>query len=52
MLSVAIPASHFVLTDKRMADRIKRRGIDVEWGAKVYSLSDSDALFKELEALR
>jgi hypothetical protein len=52
MLSVAIPASHFVLTDKRMAERIKRRGIDAEWGAKVYSLSDSDALFRELEALR
>jgi hypothetical protein len=52
MLSIAIPASHFVLTDKKMAERIRRRGIDAVWGAKVYSLSDSEALVAQLEALR
>jgi hypothetical protein len=52
LLSVAIPASHFVLTDKRAADRIKRRGIDAEWNTKVYSLSEISKLFEELEAVR
>lgn len=52
LLSIAIPVSHFVLTDKKMADRIKRRGIDIDWGAEVYSMSDIDILFKKLEALR
>ena len=52
LLSVAIPASHYVLTDKRAAERIKRRGIDVEWGTKVYSLSQISQLFEQLEALR
>jgi hypothetical protein len=51
LLSIAIPVSHFVLTDKQMALRIKRRGIAKEWGAEVYSFSDIDALFEKLEAL-
>ena len=52
LLSVAIPASHFVLTDKKMADRIRRRAISTEWGTEVYSLSEIAALFEKLEALR
>lgn len=52
MLSVAIPVAHFVLTDKKMADRIRRRGIHEEWGTGVYSLSEISGLFEKLEALR
>jgi len=52
LLSVAIPVSHFVLTDKRMSERIKRRGIDKDWGTEVYSMADIDGLFGKLEALR
>lgn len=52
MLSVAVPVSHFVLTDKKMSERIKRRGIDKDWGTEVYSLSDVTALFEKLQALR
>ncbi len=52
LLSVAIPVSHFVLTDKKMSDRIKRRGINTDWATEVYSLSEIAALFEKLEALR
>ena len=51
-VSVAIPACHFVVTDRRQCDRIKRRGIDKEWGTEVYSMSDIDGLFERLETLR
>ena len=51
LLSVAIPACHFVVTDKRQCDRVKRRGIDKEWETEVYSMSDSDSLFERLEKL-
>lgn len=52
LLSVAVPACHFVLTDRKMCDRIKRLGIDKEWGTEVYSMSDIDGLFERLERLR
>jgi hypothetical protein len=52
LLSIAVPVSHFVLTDKKMSERIKRRGIDKDWDAEVYSMSDIDSLFKKLETLR
>jgi len=52
LLSVAIPACHLVVTDKRQCDRIKRRGIDKEWRTEVYSMSDSDSLFERLKKLR
>jgi hypothetical protein len=52
LLSIAIPACHFVVTDKRQCDRIKRRGIDKEWGTEVYSMSDIEGLFERLEKLR
>jgi len=52
LLSVAVPACHYVLTDRRMSDRIRRRGIDKEWGTEVYSMSDIDGLFEHLERSR
>jgi hypothetical protein len=52
LLSVAIPLVHFVLTDKKMENRIKRLGIDLAWKTKVFSMSTIDALFAELEKLR
>lgn len=52
LLAVAIPVSHFVVTDKRQCDRVKRRGIDKEWNTEVYSMSDIDGLFERLEKLR
>jgi hypothetical protein len=52
LLSVAIPVSHFVLTDRSMAERIKRLGIDKEWNTEVYSMSDIDSSFGRLEILR
>lgn len=52
LLSVAVPACHYVVTDRRQCERIKRRGIDKDWGAEVYSMSDIDDLFQRLERLR
>jgi len=52
LLSIAIPVCHYVVTDKRQCDRIKRRSIDKEWGTEVYSMSDIDGLFERLEKLR
>lgn len=50
-LSLAIPAAHFVLTDRRMANRITELGIDTEWNATVFSESTIESLFAELERL-
>jgi hypothetical protein len=52
LLSVAVPASHYVLTDRRMSGRIRRIGIDRQWQTEVYSMSDIDGLFGRLELLR
>jgi len=49
LLPVAIPISHYVLTDANMVDRIQRRGIDAAWGTKVYSMRTADALLAELQ---
>ena len=51
LLSVALPASHFIVTDHRMELRIKRRGLDVRCGTDVYSMSTLDGLFAQLEKL-
>jgi hypothetical protein len=48
-LSMAIPLAHFVLTDRRMANRIVDLGIDKEWNTQVFSESTIDNLFSELE---
>lgn len=50
-LSSAIPMAHFVLTDRKMANRITELGIDKEWNAAVFSESTIDDLFAELERL-
>jgi hypothetical protein len=47
-LSLAIPMAHFVLTDRKMANRIAELGIDKEWNAAVFSESTIDGLFAEL----
>jgi hypothetical protein len=52
LLSIAIPACHYVVTDKRQSKRIKERGIDKDWGTEVYSMSDIDDLFQRIEELR
>ncbi len=52
LLSIAIPACHYVVTDNRQRKRIKDRGIDKDWGTEVYSMSDIDGLFQQLEKLR
>jgi len=44
LLSVAIPTCNYVLTDKDMENRIKRRGIDREWNTEVFSLSSIEDL--------
>lgn len=51
-LAVVIPLAQFVLTDKKMENRVKRLGIDQKWGTKVFSMSTVDGLFAELDALR
>jgi hypothetical protein len=51
LLSTALPLVQFVVTDKKMENRIKRLGIDRKWGTKVFSMSTMDGLFNELEAL-
>ena len=51
LLSVALPASHYVVTDHRMELRIKRRGLDVRSGTEVFSMSTQDGLFAHLEKL-
>jgi len=48
LLSIAIPTSHFVVTDKSMAARLRRRGVDREWKTDVFSLSTIDELFARL----
>jgi hypothetical protein len=50
-LSMAIPLAHFVLTDRKMANRIKGLEIDRDWGCQVFSESTIDDLFAELEKL-
>lgn len=51
-MGVAIPVAHWVLTDKKMADRIKKLGIDAEWKTEVFSMADSETLFERLEKWR
>jgi hypothetical protein len=51
LLSVALPISHFVLTDKRMEIRLKALGLDEKCGTEVYSMSSIEGLFARLEKL-
>jgi len=43
--------AHFVLTDRKMANRIAELGIDQEWNTLVCSEPTIDRLFAELEKL-
>ena len=52
LLAVALPLSHFALTDRRMEQRIKKLGLDTRCGTLVVSMSTIDSLFVELEKLR
>lgn len=52
LLSVALPISHFVLTDRRMELRVKKLGLDKKCSAEVYSMSSIDGLFAALEKLK
>ncbi|MBI1956207.1 MAG: hypothetical protein HYS38_07410 [Acidobacteria bacterium] len=51
LLSVAIPLAHYVLADRTMETRIRRLGINHEWGAKVFSMKTIDDLFAELKRI-
>lgn len=51
LLSVALPISHFVLTDRRMEQRVKKLGLDKKYSVEVYSMSSIDGLFAALEKL-
>jgi hypothetical protein len=50
-LSLAIPLAHFVLTDRKMANRIVELGVEKEWNTKVFSESTIESLFSELEKI-
>jgi hypothetical protein len=52
LLSVALPVAHYVLTDRRMEQRIKKLGLDEMFHAEVFSMSTVDGLFGRLERLR
>ncbi len=52
LLSVALPISHFVLTDRRMELRVKKLGLDKRCSTEVYSMSSIDGLFAALEKLK
>lgn len=52
LLSVALPISHYVVTDRRMELRIKKLGLDAEFGVQVYSMSSIDRLFAKLGSLQ
>jgi hypothetical protein len=51
LLSIALPVSHFVVTDRRMELRIKQLGLDVKYDTAVYSMASIDGLFAALEKL-
>src|SRR5262249_2676870 len=48
-LSLVLPIATIVVTDRRMQDRVSALGLDVKWGARVHSLSTTDALLADLE---
>lgn len=52
LLAVAIPLANFLLIDKKMENRVKRLGIDKEWGAQVFSMATIDGLIAELEEVK
>jgi hypothetical protein len=51
LLSPALSIAHFILTDVRARRRILRRGLDTEWGAKVYSVRELPELMDAIRLL-
>jgi hypothetical protein len=52
LLAVALPVAHYVLADRRMELRIKKLGLDTKHGVAVFSMSNIDSLFAEMEKLK
>ena len=52
LLSVALPIARYVVMDRRMEMRIKKLGLDANFGVQVYSMSSIDGLFTQLESLK
>jgi hypothetical protein len=50
-LSTVIPYCNYVVTDKKMKNRITQLGIDAQYNTKVYCLSETSELISELEKL-
>jgi hypothetical protein len=50
-MAFAIPVAKFVVTDRAMADRCRRRGIGDKWHTGIFSSSTLDLLFEELSKL-
>lgn len=51
LLAIAIPICHYVVTDKDMENRIKRRKIDRQWNTELFSLSSMEGLLERLRHL-
>jgi len=51
LLSIAVPLAHYVLADRNMEARLKRLGLDREWGTQIFSMRTIDSLFAEIERL-
>jgi hypothetical protein len=52
LLEIALPVAHYVLTDHRMALRIRELGLDTKCNAQVFSMQTIDGLFAELEKIQ
>lgn len=50
-VSTVIPYCDFVVTDRKMKNRIIHLGIDKQYNTKVFCLKETDDLIKELEKL-
>jgi hypothetical protein len=50
-MAFAIPVAHFVVTDRAMADRCRRRGIGEKWHTSIFSSSTLEELSEALSKL-
>ncbi len=50
-LSTVIPYSNYVVTDKKMKNRISQLGLDKQYKTKVFCLSETDEILSELNSL-
>jgi hypothetical protein len=51
-IASALPYCDFALLDKRMCNRVRRRGMDKKYGVKVFAMKHIDQLVAELETPR